>query len=669
MQGAVGEVFQPNASLFAENIPPIPQALVTEVAGYTDIRGHSFIEWHPRTETMLVAHRPGLDTSQLFLLDSPGGELLQITNFDEPVTAGTFEPNTGEYIVYSRSEGGNEAAQLYRCDVGSQQHTLLTDPDMKHGLKAWFKTQSLLLTTAVPLDRTATTGTRNTVDTYLNVVDPLGVQAPRLLATLPGTGWMSAAVSWDDRFVAISRYVSANESSIWLVDSVSGESAQLLPRIGQQRRETWLAHAFSRDNRTLFVESDAFSEFKELVAVHLTSGLSLTAGAGPLETVRISSAFAWDMDMMTIGCRVEAGVVTDGDLAVVLNVDGHRELRVFDPRSFAENPQAMGSVPAGSITSAAFHPSPAKRLLAVGITSAQGPGQIHCLAIDPPRTVQWTRPFVPAGIDVASFTEQEIVRFPSFDGRTISAIVNYPTKTSASIPTASAPPRAPVLIVIHGGPESQAMCGFLGRLNYYVAVLGFCVIQPNVRGSSGYGKTFLDLDNGVLREDSVKDIGALLDWIDKQPTLDDKRVIVSGGSYGGYMSLAVSIHYASRIRASVDVVGISNFVTFLTNTESYRRELRRAEYGDERDPAMRAFLESISPLTHAEKLTKPLFVVQGRNDPRVPYTEAEQMVSRVRQSGNTVWYLLAANEGHGFQKKANTDFQFYSTIMFLKQFM
>ncbi len=225
----------------------------------------------------------------------------------------------------------------------------------------------------------------------------------------------------------------------------------------------------------------------------------------------------------------------------------------------------------------------------------------------------------------------------------------------------------PVLILIHGGPEGQAKMGFMSRYNHMINDLGIAIIEPNVRGSSGYGKTFLALDNGTKREDSVRDIGALFDWIATQPQFDSTRVLVSGGSYGGYMSLAVATHYADRIAGAIDVVGISNFVSFLQNTESYRRDLRRVEYGDERDPAMREFLQKISPLTNASRITKPLFVVQGKNDPRVPYTEAEQIVAKARENKTPVWYLRAENEGLGFARKENADYQFYATILFMQQ--
>jgi dipeptidyl aminopeptidase/acylaminoacyl peptidase len=195
------------------------------------------------------------------------------------------------------------------------------------------------------------------------------------------------------------------------------------------------------------------------------------------------------------------------------------------------------------------------------------------------------------------------------------------------------------------------------------------MIFPNVRGSTGYGKSFSLLDNGFLREGTYRDIGALFDWIATRPDLDASRIMVQGGSYGGHMTLAVATLYSDRIRCAVDVVGISNLVTFLENTSGYRQDLRRVEYGDERDPKMRAFLEKIAPVNNAEKIRKPLFVIQGANDPRVPLSESEQMVRRIRGVGTPVWYLMAKDEGHGFAKKSNRDFEFYATILFMKEFL
>jgi dipeptidyl aminopeptidase/acylaminoacyl peptidase len=265
------------------------------------------------------------------------------------------------------------------------------------------------------------------------------------------------------------------------------------------------------------------------------------------------------------------------------------------------------------------------------------------------------------GINTDRFSEAELIRWKSFDGRNISGFLYKPPSRFAG--------KRPVIINIHGGPEGQFTPGFLGRNNFYLNELGVAIIYPNVRGSTGYGKTFVTLDNGLKRMDSVRDIGTLLDWIKTRPDLDADRIMVTGGSYGGFMTLAVATSYNERIRCALDVVGISNFVTFLQNTEAYRRDLRRVEYGDERDPEMRAYLEKTAPLNNAQKITKPLFVVQGYNDPRVPRTESEQMVATVRKNGSPVWYLMAKDEGHGFAKKKNQDFLFYASVRFIQEYL
>ena len=265
------------------------------------------------------------------------------------------------------------------------------------------------------------------------------------------------------------------------------------------------------------------------------------------------------------------------------------------------------------------------------------------------------------GLVGSELSEPALVRWKSFDGREITGFYYRPPARFTG--------KRPVIVNIHGGPEGQSRPGFLGRNNYFLNELGVAVIYPNVRGSTGYGKSFVKLDNGVRREDSVKDIGALLDWIATQPDLDAAKVMVTGGSYGGYMTLAVATMYNDRICCSLDVVGISNFNTFLQNTEAYRRDLRRVEYGDERTPEIHDFFERTAPLNNAGKINRPLFVVQGGNDPRVPHTEAEQMVARVKRNGSPVWYLMAKDEGHGFRKKGNADYQFYLTTGFVRRFL
>ena len=209
--------------------------------------------------------------------------------------------------------------------------------------------------------------------------------------------------------------------------------------------------------------------------------------------------------------------------------------------------------------------------------------------------------------------------------------------------------------------------GYDATISYFVDQLGAVVIAPNIRGSTGYGRRFTDLDNGERREDSVRDVGALLDWVARQPNLDPSRVVVYGASYGGYVALATLALYGDRVAGVIDEVGISNWTSFLQNTEGYRRDSRRAEYGDERDPQTRALFDRISPLNMTDRMTKPLLVIHGANDPRVPRSEAEQIVSRLRAQGREVWYLLARDEGHGFRKKANQDASVAVQAAFLRR--
>ena len=279
----------------------------------------------------------------------------------------------------------------------------------------------------------------------------------------------------------------------------------------------------------------------------------------------------------------------------------------------------------------------------------------------PVAVTRWTASET-GGIPAKQFVEPELVKWKSFDGKEISGFLYRPS-------AAKFPGKRPVLVVIHGGPEGQSQPVFLGRGNYYLNEMGIALIYPNVRGSTGYGKTFSLLDNGFQREDTYKDINSLFDWIGAQSDLDAARICVTGGSYGGHMTLAVSTFYSERIKCSVDIVGMSNLVTFLEHTEAYRRDLRRVEYGDERDPKMHDFLEKIAPMNNIEKIKKPMMVVAGKNDPRVPVSESEQIVAALKKEGTPVWFLIGKDEGHGFRKKTNQDFQFYATVEFLKEYL
>jgi dipeptidyl aminopeptidase/acylaminoacyl peptidase len=631
----------PNSNLLAQGIPPIPMSLVERVAKYTEFRGHSFVEWHPVKSEMLIAHRKaGDNTPQIYRLAQAMGMPEQLTEGGDPVTSATWEPREGRYLVFERSQGGDEADQLFRLDLPSRQTTLLTNPQEAHNIVGWIRSSSTLLYTSVPLDRTAQGGTRTVVNTTLWAIDPLQPETSRRkVAELAGPGWYGGGVSDDGKQLAFVRFRSANESQVWLVDTGNGQSKQVLPAANESVQATHFSSGFSKDGKRLYVVSDRASEFREAMNFDLTSGA----------LSRVTSHIPWD---------VTSGAASDDGrwFAAQINADGRDELRLFDAATSKE--LVAPKVPAGSIgNNMQFHR--ATHQLAFSVNSVKGPNELFVLDPASGRNVQWTRAYAPAGIDTQAYAEQSIVRWKSFDDLTISGLLTKPPAKFTGW--------RPVIVSIHGGPEAQATMGFQSRWNYFIQELGITVIEPNVRGSSGYGKTFLTLDNGMKREDSVKDIGALLDWIAQQPDLDASRVLVTGGSYGGYMTLATSVLYSDRIVGGVPIVGPSNFVSFLTNTESYRRDLRRVEYGDEREPAMRAFLEKIAPLNNADKIKKPLFVVQGKNDPRVPYTESEQIVAKVRANGLPVWYLRGENEGHGFARKENADFLFYAMVKFVEE--
>ena len=649
----IGPVVAPNEHLKAEGIPPVPQSLADRVGKYTGFRPVAPVEWQPGHDRLLVAYRRGA-TTQLHVIEQPMGSLQPVTDFPDPVTHATFEPKRGDYLVYERDSGGNEASQLYRLDFATRDTTLLTNPDEKHAFGAWNHAGTQLLVLSTQLDRTAGAGGRERVTTELYAMDPRKPAGKRRIASLPGGGWDGFRWGTGDRVLYGQEYRSATESVVWRIDVASGRRTQLLPKAGSTKRVAYGNVEITRDGKTLVYTSDEDGEFGTLSTMDLATGHRRV----------LTRALRWDVDDVVMANEHGASRA-DEHVAALVNVAGRRELHLFDVRSGREIalPTLPPAARAGSVTRVRLRETRDQETIALMVDSAASPGDLYTIDVGLGTTSaaeQWTRAAVD-GVDTSGFREAGIVRWRSFDGLEVSGLVNRPPARFTG--------RRPVLIAIHGGPEGQATIGFLGRANYFVDELGVALIQPNVRGSTGYGKTFVSLDDGMKREDPVKDIGALLDWIATQPDLDASRVMVTGGSYGGYMSLAVATMYSDRIAASIDVVGISNFTSFLQRTESYRRDLRRVEYGDERDPAMRAFFDRISPLANAGNIRKPLFVVQGLNDPRVPYQEAEQIVAKVRAAGVPVWYLTADNEGHGFARKPNADFQFYAQILFMQRYL
>ncbi len=646
------QYLSPAANLVIENIPPIPAELPAKLAAYTDFKPSSIIAWHPRDGSMLIRTRLG-DTLQLHRVKAPGAKPEALTEYADAVSSASFQPLKGDYLLFQKATGGDEVFRIYRMDLPGKAVTPISAEGERAGAPAWNRRGTLIVYTTVTTDRSNRgEGAARVATTRVYVADPLKPESAKVVATFEGGRASGLRFSPDEKNLVWLEYISANESNLWMMN-VDGTNAR---RITPERKanETPVSYGsprFSRDGKGLFTTSDRGSEFKRLVYIDLASG----------KETALTAHIAHDVDDFAISTAA-------GRIAFTTNENGASVLRFLDLASKKELPRP--ALLPGEISSLRWHgassddgdaegTSAEAPELAFNLTSSRSPGEVYSFNIATSKMLRWTSG-ASAGLNSLELAEPKLVQWKSFDGLMISGFLYQPDAKKF-------PGKRPLIINIHGGPEGQARPGFIGRNNYMVNELGIAIIYPNVRGSTGFGKTFLAMDNGKLREDSVKDIGALFDWIGTQETLDPGKVLVSGGSYGGYMSLAVSTHYADRIAGSIDVVGISNWVTFLTNTESYRRDLRRVEYGDERDPEMRKFLEAISPLNNAEKITKPLFVVQGRNDPRVPYTEALQIVAKMKAQKVPVWFLMANDEGHGFAKKSNQDFLFYAQIKFMEQ--
>jgi dipeptidyl aminopeptidase/acylaminoacyl peptidase len=617
----------PPEPIVAEGVPPIPATLAEAAGRYSETRSAFPTDWHPQRRELLIGTRFG-NTYQAHLVKMPGGARQQLTFSSDPVYGGSFQPTTGEYMVFQRDIGGGEWYQLYRYDLASGDITLLTDGKSRNIAGPW----------STKGDRMAYISTRRTgQDTDLWVINPTDLKSDRMVAQLKGGGWEPQDWSPDDSKVLVLEGVSVNESYLWLIDAASGEKTELTPRKADEK----IAYSnprFSKDGKGIYYTADAASEFQSLMYLDLTTKQSKALTAG----------LSWDVD--------EFALSWDGKrLAFLTNEDGLSVLHLIDTATNKELP--VPKLPVGVIGGLIWHHN--NHDLAFNIVSASLPGDCFSLDVDSGKLDRWT--MSESAVRTDAFHGPELIRWKSFDGKMISGFLYAPPAKFAG--------KRPVMIQIHGGPEGQSRPEFLGWSNYYLNVLGIALVVPNVRGSTGYGKTFMKLDNGFLREDSYKDINSLFDWIAARPDLDASRVAVIGGSYGGHMTLAISTFYSNRIRCSVDVVGMSNLVTFLEHTEAYRRDLRRVEYGDERDPKMREFLERIAPMNNIDKIKKPMMVVAGKNDPRVPVSESDQIVAALKKQGTPVWYIMAKDEGHGFQKKANRDYEFYATVEFLQEFL
>lgn len=606
-------------TLTLENVPVTPPAVREALRRYQNARSASFQGWLA-DGSMLIGTRFG-QTGQLHRVAGPGMDRTQLTFFDEPIGGAQGVPGVADRFIFSKDTGGDEYFQGYLASLTGPE-VAFTEAGTRNQSMRFSKDGKVLAWARV------SKGDPNYDIMVMDVADP----STRRVA-YEGTGALSPiAFSPDGETLLLGRYNSATSSNLYLL-SQDGKLTEINP---SKTEISYAGGVFTPDGKAILTTSDQGSDFKRLVRIDLATG----------KQTPITAGIDWDIEDFELS--------PDGRvLAYSINEGGRSKVVVQDFVTKRALPQPK--LPVGILTALKF--SPDGKSLAIGLNTATSPADVWSFGLESGELTRWTYSEA-GGLDLSALREPELVKFKSFDGLTVPAWVYKPARING---------RAPVIIDIHGGPEGQDRPGFNTRRQYWAAELGAVTIAPNVRGSDGYGKKYISLDNGPLRQDSVKDIGALLDWIAAQPDLDKDRVVVYGGSYGGFMVLASLAAYSDRLAGAVDIVGISSFKTFLENTEGYRRDLRRAEYGDERDPKMAAIFEQISPLNLTAKMKKPLFVIQGRNDPRVPWTEAEQIVAKVRGQGGEVWYMIAADEGHGFRKKQNIDAQREAETLFLQK--
>lgn len=610
------------AALTAEEMPPIPLALAGDVRPYLEARGAGFAGWDPNTRAVLISTRFA-NTSQLHRVAMPMGARTQLS-FEAETVRGSYAPQKGDVIVVSKDRGGDEYFQLHTLKDG--RLTLITDGKSRNEINAWSRDGSLIGFSSTR---------RNGVDSDLYVMDPRDPASARLVWESKGGGWSIAGFSNDNTAAYVADYRSVEDVDLYRLDLATGT----MTAIGDPKLKASYGGLAVAPDGSLWVTTDRDSDFQRLGRLDPVTGAFTPV-----------TREAWDVDGFDVS--------DDGSTIVYeVNEAGSDRMRLFDVASGKVT--RVDALPAGQIGGLRIAPWGE---IGFAFSSAKSASDVWSLDPKTMQLTRWTQSET-GGLDPSVNVEPRIVKTRSFDGLEVTGLLYLPDP-------AKFPGKRPLIVDVHGGPEGQSTAGFMGADNYYLNELGVGIFFPNVRGSTGYGKRFVSLDNGPFRrEDSVRDMAALIDAVRADPAVDPAKIGLTGGSYGGYMCYAAAVQLKDKLTATQCTVAISNFVSFLENTNPYRQDLRRVEYGDERDPKQRAKLTEISPLTRVGEITKPMFVITGANDPRVPKSEADQMVAAIRANGGKAWHLIAADEGHGFRKKANADYAFLAQLVFWKRYL
>ncbi len=623
---AQNDAISPGKNIEALGVPPVPASLARELSPYSSVYGLPLAGWDFEKHEILLK---GISsTTWVSRVSSPGAKAVPTLIYipSSGIYDVYFQPQ-GKYLAYTRDNGGNETFQLYLYQIGRVQSTMLSDGKSRNTEPVWSNAGDWIVYSSTPIGDSGVN---------LRLIDPFKPDSDRLIAKSSGSYFKAYDWSRDDKQIVFCDFTSNTASTLWLLDAATGNKTLLSPK--SDSPELYDYPQFSKDGKGVYVLTDHDSDMRRVAYIDLmTQKISYVA-----------SSSKWDVD--------EFQLAPDGKtLAYITNEDGISRLHLLEIAAAKE--RATPQLPVGVISDLKWNKKSTD--LAFNFKSPRTPNDVYSINLETGKVELWSKGGA-NGVDTEMFSSPELIHWPTSDKRTISGFLYRPPAKFKG--------KRPVIIDIHGGPEEQYRPTFGYEDNYFLDALGVAKIYPNVRGSSGYGKAFLALDNGFRREDAVKDMDALLDWIKAQPDLDADRVLVQGVSYGGYLALTTAYAYPDRIRGAISESGITDLASFVEHTEGWRRGLQRSEFGDERDPKMKEFLARVSPLNNAQKFKKPLLIIHGQNDPRVPVAEANALVAAMKDR-IPVWYILAKDEGHGLVQRSNRNYRLYASILFVKEFL
>jgi len=623
---AQNDAISPGKNIEALGVPPVPASLARELSPYSSVYGLPLAGWDFEKHEILLK---GISsTTWVSRVSSPGAKAVPTLIYipSSGIYDVYFQPQ-GKYLAYTRDNGGNETFQLYLYQIGRVQSTMLSDGKSRNTEPVWSNAGDWIVYSSTPIGDSGVN---------LRLIDPFKPDSDRLIAKSSGSYFKAYDWSRDDKQIVFCDFTSNTASTLWLLDAATGNKTLLSPK--SDSTELYDYPEFSKDGKGVYVLTDHDSDMRRVAYIDLmTQKISYVA-----------SSSKWDVD--------EFQLAPDGKtLAYITNEDGISRLHLLEIAAAKE--RATPQLPVGVISDLKWNKKSTD--LAFNFKSPRTPNDVYSINVETGKVELWSKGGA-NGVDTETFSSPELIHWPTSDKRTISGFLYRPPAKFKG--------KRPVIIDIHGGPEEQYRPTFGYEDNYFLDALGVAKIYPNVRGSSGYGKAFLALDNGFRREDAVKDMDALLDWIKAQPDLDADRVLVQGVSYGGYLALTTAYAYPDRIRGAISESGITDLASFVELTEGWRRGLQRSEFGDERDPKMKEFLARVSPLNNAQKFKKPLLIIHGQNDPRVPVVEANALVAATKDR-IPVWYILAKDEGHSLVQRSNRNYRLYASILFVKEFL